>query len=44
MNQFLSDPRFSGINSFEKKLWLASPTMHEEEQKWINDAFEMMEA
>ena len=34
------DPRFAGIKPFEKKIWLASPTMHGEEQKWINDAFE----
>lgn len=25
---------------FEKKVWLSSPTMHGEEQKWITDAFE----
>lgn len=39
MNNFLSDPRFAGITPFEKKVWLASPTMHGEEQAWINDAF-----
>ena len=38
------DPRFQGIEPFEKKIWLSSPTMHGEEQKWINDAFEMMVA
>ena len=37
---YLTDPRFEGITRFENKLWLASPTMHGEEQKWINDAFE----
>ena len=40
MNRFFTEPRFAGIKPFEKKIWLASPTMHEEEQKWINDAFE----
>lgn len=25
---------------FEKKIWLSSPTMHGDEQKWVNDAFE----
>lgn len=40
MRQFTSEPRFSGIKPFEKKVWLASPTMHGEEQLWINDAFE----
>ena len=28
------------IKPFEKKIWLSSPTMHGDEQKWINDAFE----
>ena len=27
------------IKPFEKKLWLSSPTMHGDEQKWVNDAF-----
>ena len=40
MKNYLEDPRFEGIKPFEKKIWLASPTMHGEEQKWINDAFE----
>ena len=25
---------------FEKKIWLASPTMHGDEQRWVADAFE----
>ncbi len=37
-HDFLSDPRFAGIEPFEKKLWLASPTMHGEEQKWVDEA------
>lgn len=28
------------MKPFEKKIWLASPTMHGDEQKWVNDAFE----
>lgn len=40
MINYLHDPRFEGIEPFEKKVWLASPTMHGEEQKWINDAFD----
>lgn len=40
MHDFINDPRFDGIKPFEKKIWLASPTMHGEEQSWINDAFE----
>jgi hypothetical protein len=38
MNRFLSDPRFSGIKPFEKKVWLSSPTMHGYEQKWVDEA------
>ncbi|MBR5974612.1 MAG: DegT/DnrJ/EryC1/StrS family aminotransferase [Clostridiales bacterium] len=33
-----NDPRFSGITRFEKKIWLASPKMHGEEQKWVDEA------
>lgn len=35
---FLTDPRFAGIKPFAKKVWLSSPTMHGEEQKWVDDA------
>ena len=27
------------IKPFEKKVWLSSPTMHGDEQKWVTDAF-----
>lgn len=37
---FINDTRFEGIEPFENRVWLASPTMHGEEQKWINDAFD----
>lgn len=40
MNKFLSDPRFAGIKPFEKKVWLATPTMHGDEKKWVNDAID----
>ena len=30
----------NNFKPFEKKVWLSSPTMHGEEQKWVNDAFE----
>ena len=30
----------SNFKPFENKIWLPSPTMHGEEQKWVNDAFE----
>ena len=28
------------MKPFEKKIWLSSPTMHGDEHKWVNDAFE----
>ena len=28
---FKTDPRFTGIEPFDHKIWLASPTMHGEE-------------
>ena len=28
------------MKKFEKKIWLASPTMHGDELKWVTDAFE----
>ena len=40
MYDFLNDPRFAGIERFEKKIWLASPTMHGDEQKWVDDAIQ----
>ena len=35
---FLNDKRFAGITPFENKIWLASPTMHGQERKWVDDA------
>ena len=35
---FFSDPRFKGIEPFENKIWLSSPTMHGDEQYWVDDA------
>ena len=29
----------SELKPFKNKIWLASPTMHGDEQKWVNDAF-----
>lgn len=39
-NKYLSDPRFINIKPFEHKIWLSSPTMHGDEQKWINKAMQ----
>ena len=33
-----SDTRFAGITPFTSKIWLASPTMHGDEQKWVDEA------
>ncbi len=33
-----NDIRFRGIRPFEKKIWLSSPTMHGEEQRWVDEA------
>ena len=38
MNTFTTDPRFTGIQPFEKKIWLSSPTMHGDEKHWVDDA------
>lgn len=37
-NNILKDSRYAGIEPFESKIWLASPTMHGEEQYWVDDA------
>lgn len=36
--KYLSDPGFKGIESFDSKVWLSSPTMHGDEQKWVDEA------
>lgn len=40
MHDFLSDSRFAGISPFPSKVWLSSPTMHGEEQKWVDEAIQ----
>lgn len=35
---YFADPRFEGIEPFENKVWLSSPTMHGDEQKWVDEA------
>ena len=36
----LSSPRFAGIKPFDNKCWLSSPTMHGDEQRWVNEAIQ----
>lgn len=35
-----TDQRFMGLHPFSKKVWLASPTMHGEEQKYVDEAIQ----
>lgn len=37
---FLNDPRFKGIEKFDRKVWLSSPTMHGDEQRWVDEAIQ----
>lgn len=38
---FESDSRFAGLSPLENKVWLASPTMHGEERKFVDEAFDL---
>jgi len=40
MNDFRKNSRFKDIEPFASRLWLASPTMHGDEQKWVDDAIQ----
>lgn len=40
MNNILSDPRFAGIEPYKSKVWLSSPTMHGDEQRWVDEAIQ----
>ena len=35
-----NDPRFKGLEPFSSRLWLSSPTMHGDEQRWVDDAIQ----
>lgn len=37
---FKTDPRFVGIEPFDRKVWLSSPTMHGDEQRWVEEAIQ----
>ena len=34
---YTMDPRFKGINPFPSRVWLSSPTMHGDEQRYVDD-------
>ena len=36
----MGDPRFKGIEPFKNKVWLSSPTMHGDEQRWVDEAIQ----
>ena len=38
MNKYKSDARFAGLEPFKSKVWLSSPTMHGEEQEYVDEA------
>lgn len=38
MSNIINDPRFTGLKPFQTKVWLSSPTMHGDEQKWVDEA------
>ena len=40
MIDFMSDPRFKNIEPFDRKVWLSSPTMHGDEQRWVDEAIQ----
>ena len=40
MRDFLKDPDFAGLEPFSSKVWLSSPTMHGDEQHWVDEAIQ----
>jgi len=40
MSMDIHDPRFIGIEPFASKVWLSSPTMHGNEQRWVDEAIQ----
>ena len=40
IKDFSEDSRFAGLTPLNKRVFLASPTMHGEEQYYINEAFD----
>ena len=37
---FIRDSRFAEIERFQNRVWLSSPSMHGEEQKWVDEAIQ----
>lgn len=40
MYDFSKDSRFAGIEKLDMKVWLSSPTMHGDEQRWVDEAIQ----
>ena len=40
MTDIKNDPRFKGLEPFPNRVWLSSPTMHGDEQRWVDDAIQ----
>lgn len=40
MEDISRDSRFVGIKAFKNHCWLSSPTMHGDEQRWVDDAIQ----
>ena len=38
--EYLQDPRFSGLQPSRGRIWLSSPTMHGDEQRWVDEAIQ----
>lgn len=39
-HDYLEDRRFAGLQPFENKIWLSSPTMHGDEIRYVTEAYE----
>ena len=40
MINIATDPRFQGLEPFPARIWLSSPTMHGDEQRWVDSAIQ----
>ncbi len=38
--EFKNDARFKDIDILNKRIWLASPTMHGDEERYVHEAFD----
>ncbi len=38
--EYWQDPRFSGLRPSHSRIWLSSPTMHGDEQRWVDEAIQ----